>query len=223
MNNLKLDAAMSACKLIKDGQIVGLGTGSTVSYVLQEIGNRIKENELRIQGIPTSKATQELAQKMNIPLTTLEEHYDVDIAIDGADQVSSSLDLIKGGGGAHTREKIVAKQARKFVIIVDDGKLSEKLDIPVPIEILPFSRKVTSEILSTMSIKHSLRGLETNPLITDNGNYILDVDFGEIKVPGDLESKINSVIGVVENGIFSKMADEVHVASAKGINILKKG
>ncbi len=185
MTDLKRKAATSACRLIKDGQVVGLGTGSTVSYLIRELSQRIKEEELELLCIPTSKSTEALAQQRGIPLTTFEEHLDIDIAIDGADQVSAKLDLIKGGGAAHTREKIVATQARRFVIIVDEGKLSEKLNIPVPVEVLPFSWKVCAELLTTLGGKPSLRRSpeKAGPTITDNGNYILDVDFGEIRNP----------------------------------------
>jgi ribose 5-phosphate isomerase A len=222
MRNPKQEAAVSACRLISDGQVVGLGTGSTVRHLIHEISRRIKEEELRLLGIPTSKGTEALAQKEGIPLTTFEEHLGIDIAIDGADQVSAKLDLIKGGGAAHTREKIVATQARRFVIIVDEGKLSDNLDIPVPVEVLPFSWKVTAELLAAMGGKPTLRGLESGPAITDNGNYILDVDFGGIRNPENLESRINSVIGVVENGIFPGMAQEVHVGAANGVKIIRK-
>jgi ribose 5-phosphate isomerase A len=222
MRNLKLEAAVSACRLIRDGQVVGLGTGSTVSYLIYELSQRIKEEELKLLGIPTSKGTEALAREAGIPLTTFEEHRNIDITIDGADQVSAKLDLIKGGGAAHTREKIVATQAKRLVIIVDEGKLSEKLNIPVPVEVLPFSWKVTAGLLAAMGGKPSLRGLKSGPVITDNGNYILDVDFGEIRDPENLESRINSVIGVVENGVFPGMAYEVHVGTANGVKILRR-
>jgi ribose 5-phosphate isomerase A len=224
MRDLKHDAAVSACRLIRDGQIVGLGTGSTVSYLIRELSQRIKEEELQLLCIPTSKGTEALAQQAGIPLTTFEEHLDIDIAIDGADQVSEALDLIKGGGAAHTREKIVATCARRFLIIVDESKLSEKLNIPVPVEVLPFSWKVSSEFLTAKGGKPSLRGSpeKVGPTITDNGNYILDVDFGEIRDPENLEARINSVIGVVENGVFPGMAHEVHVGTADGVKILRR-
>lgn len=224
MRDLKHDAAVSASRLIRDGQIVGLGTGSTVSYLIRELSQRIKEEELQLLCIPTSKGTEALAQQVGIPLTTFEEHLDIDIAIDGADQVSEALDLIKGGGAAHTREKIVATQARRFVIIVDESKLSGKLNMPVPVEVLPFSWKITAELLTEKGGKPSLRGSpeKVGPAITDNGNYILDVDFGEIRDPENLEALINSVIGVVENGVFPGMAHEVHVGTANGVKILRR-
>lgn len=222
MRDLKQKAAASACRLVKDGQLVGLGTGSTVSYLIRELSRRIKEEELRLLCIPTSKGTEALAVKMGIPLTTFQEHLDLDIAIDGADQVSRSLDLIKGGGAAHTREKIVAAQARRFVIIIDEDKFSEELDIPVPVEVLPFSWKVTARHLTAIGGKPSLRRNpeRAEPILTDNGNCILDVDFNEITNPKSLETEINSIIGVVENGVFPGMVHEVHVGTADGVKIL---
>lgn len=220
--NLKLEAAKSACRLVEDGQLLGLGTGSTVSCLIHELARRIQEEELELMCIPTSKGTEVQARKMGIPLTTFEEHLDLDMAMDGADQISKSLDLIKGGGAAHTREKIVATRARRFVIIVDEGKLSDRLDIPVPVEVLPFSWRVSAEHLKEIRGKPTIRKTSKGLTITDNGNYILDVDFGVITNPKSLETEINSVIGVVENGVFPGMAHEVHAGTADGVRILHR-
>lgn len=224
MDNLKKAAAESACRLIEDGVVVGLGTGSTVAYLIEELSRRIADNGLNIVCIPTSRGTELLAREKNIPLATLEDYQKVDIAIDGADQVSRSLDLIKGGGAAHTREKIIASLADKFVVIVDERKLSEDLSIPVPIEVLPFSWKAVAQKLEGIGAKPLLRyGLgKAGPVITDNGNYIIDADFGVIKDPEELEDRINIIKGVVENGIFPGMTDEVHVGTKSGVKILEK-
>jgi ribose 5-phosphate isomerase A len=224
MEHLKQAAARSACSLIKDGQILGLGTGSTVAYLIEELSRRVYEEELEVTCIPTSRGTELLAREKGLPLTTLEEHRDIDLAIDGADQVARSLDLIKGAGAAHTREKIVAVLARRFIVIVDEGKLSEKLSLPVPVEVLPFSWKAVAERLGAMKGRAELRqgSGKAGPVITDNGNYILDAAFGVIENPEKLEAEINLIKGVVENGIFPGMAHEVHVGTKNGVKVLRK-
>ncbi len=217
--NLKEIAAASAVKLIKDGQIVGLGTGSTMRYALKEIARRIYEDELEILCIPSSLDTQFLAVESGIPLTTFEEHQSIDIAIDGADEADGVLNLIKGGGAAHTREKIIARHAKRFVVIVDESKVKNKLSMPVPVEVLPFAWKVVESELKKLKGIPKLRKAESKagPVITDNGNFVLDVDFGEIRNPKKLEEEINAIAGVIENGIFAGMASEVHVGTKKGV------
>ncbi|MFQ6137408.1 MAG: ribose-5-phosphate isomerase RpiA [Candidatus Hydrothermarchaeales archaeon] len=219
--NLKELSAISAVKLVEDGQILGLGTGSTMYYAIREIGRRIREEGLEILGIATSIATEKLAKENGIPLTTLQEHQGIDIDIDGADQVDKDLNLIKGGGGAHFREKIVALCAKKFVVIVDESKLVEKLDMPVPVEVLPFAWRIVSNSLGGLNGNPKLRLLNDQPFITDNKNLILDVDFGVIRDPGNLEGEINSIVGVIENGIFTGLTSEVHVGTRDGVKILK--
>lgn len=224
MEHLKQAAAQSACSLIKDGQILGLGTGLTVNYLIEELSRRIYKEEFEIACIPTSDGTELLAREKGIPLATIDERRDIDLAIDGADQVARSLDLIKGGGAAHTREKIVAALARRFVVIVDEGKLSEKLSLPVPVEVLPFSWRAAAERLEAMKGRAVLRQgyRKAGPVVTDNGNYILDVDFGVIENPEKLEREINLIKGVIENGIFPGMAHEVHVGTKNGVKVLRR-
>ncbi len=219
--NPKERAAISGARLVKDGQVVGLGTGSTAQYALKELARRIRGEDLEISGIPTSTATEKMARELGIPLSTLQEHEVVDIDIDGADQVSKSCELIKGGGGAHFREKMVALASRRFVVIVDESKMSGKLKMPVPVEVLPFSWRHTDRWLRKKGGKPSLRQKDGTPFVTDNGNYVLDVDFGVIDEPRKLEAEINSVPGVLENGLFAGMACEVHVGSEKGVRIIK--
>lgn len=214
-------AAVSGARLVRDGQVVGLGTGSTAQYAIRELAKRIKDEGLEIIGIPTSEATEKMARKLGISISTLQEHDVVDIDIDGADQVSDGCDLIKGGGGAHFREKMVALASRRFVVIVDESKLSMRLGMPVPVEVLPFSWSHTESRLRKIGGKPSLRREDGAPFVTDNGNYILDVGFGVIDAPKKLEVEINSVPGVLENGIFASIASEVHVGSAKGVKIIK--
>lgn len=220
--DLKEVAAASAVSLVRDGQILGLGTGRTVGRALKLLARRIRDEELEIMGVPTSIATEKEARRLGIPLTTLQEHPALDLDIDGADQVSRRLDLIKGGGGAHFREKIVALASKKFYVIIEEGKLAEALDIPVPVEVLPFSWSLTRKWLDAKGADSKLRKVGGKPVVTDNGNFILDADFGRIEDPKALEAEINSISGVVENGIFADMACEVHVGTKKGPKVLKK-
>ncbi len=217
--NLKEMAAMSAVKLVKDGQIVGLGTGSTAYFAIKELERRIREEALDVTGIPTSKATEKIARKAGIPLTTLQEHDEIDIDIDGADQVDSRLNLVKGGGGAHFREKLVASNSRRVVIIVDESKITSKLSYPVPVEVLPFSFVPVKKKLEALGSVPKLRMAGKTPFITDNLNYVIDCDFGVMEEPGKLEAKINSITGVIENGIFTGLTSEVHVGTKKGVKI----
>lgn len=220
--NLKEAAAKSATTLVEDGQIVGLGTGSTATFAIQEIARRVKDEALDILGVPTSIATERLARSLDIPLTTLEEHPKVDIDIDGADQMDAALNLIKGGGGAHTREKVVAKHAAKFVVIVDETKISDTLNIPVPVEVVPRSWESIALKLAGLGGKPGLRTSKRGPFITDNDNYIIDYDFGIITNPESLEKDINSINGVIDNGIFVGLTSEVHIGTANGIKIKTK-
>lgn len=219
--NLKEIAAKSAASLVEDGQVVGLGTGSTAAFAIQEIADRIKGEGLDIIGIPTSIATERMAESLGIPLTTIEEHPDIDIDIDGADQVDAVLDLIKGGGGAHTREKIVAKHSKLFAVIVDESKISDTLNIPVPVEVEQDLWKSAAKEIKELGGHPRLRIVSQAPFITDNDNYVIDCDFGAITSPAPLEKDINSIDGVIDNGIFVGLASEVHVGTAGGVKILK--
>ena len=221
---LKRNVGYAAAKLVKDGDIVGLGTGSTTFHFIEKLGKRIAEEEIEIMGIPTSYQSFLLANENGIPVTTLEEH-DIDIAVDGADEVDSSLNLIKGGGAAHTMEKIVDSAASKFIVIVDDSKIVDKLGaFPVPVEVIPQSCRTVSDHLKQFGGAPVLRMGERKggPVITDNGNFVLDVKFESIEDPAYLEKELNYIPGVVENGIFSGVADEVIVGSSEGIKRLKK-
>lgn len=219
--NQKEIAARSAAALVKDGQIVGLGTGSTAAFAIEEIARRIKQEGLDIIGIPTSIATEKMARSLDIPLTTIEEHPEIDIDIDGADQVDAKLQLIKGGGGAHTREKIVAKHSRVFAVIVDESKISDNLNMPVPVEAEQEAWKSVAKELKERGGNPGLRIISNAPFITDNDNYIIDCDFGALENPKDLEKDINSIDGVIDNGIFVGLTSEVHVGTENGIKILK--
>jgi ribose 5-phosphate isomerase A len=223
---LKRIAAESAVKEVKDGDVVGLGTGSTTYYAIRALGDRVREEGLSIKAIPTSVDTRIHALEFGIPITTFEEFDQVDIAIDGADQISEKLELVKGGGGALFREKVVASNAKRFIVIADESKLTKRLSMPVPIEVLPFAWRVAERALIKMGVKSvAMRRAKgkVGPLITDNGNYILDADFGEISEPEKLETEINKIVGVLENGLFtSSMVSEVHLGTKEGVRILKK-
>ncbi|BAW31144.1 MAG TPA: ribose 5-phosphate isomerase A [Methanothermobacter sp.] len=216
--NLKKMVAYKAAEEITDGQVVGLGTGSTARYFIERIGMRIQEEELDILAIPTSYQSLFLARDWQIPLTSITEH-DVDIAVDGADEVDKDLNLLKGGGAAHTQEKIIDYSASEFIVIVDDSKLSERLGKPVPVEVIPVSSRLVCEELNSMGAKVQIRmsDAKDGPVITDNGNFVIDADFGSIEDPSKLEYEINSIPGVLENGIFSRGVDRVIVARKDGI------
>ncbi len=215
-------AGEKAAELVRDGDVVGLGTGSTVKYTILELGRRIREESLEISGIPTSEATRLLAIEQGIPLVSFEEVERVDIAIDGADQVSKRLELIKGGGGALFREKVVAANSKEFIVVVSQDKLSDFLNMYVPVEVLPFAWKPVQRKLQRLGARVKLRegSGKAGPVITDNGNYILDASFGKITNPKELEEEINSIVGVVENGIFTLNVSRVIVGEPSGVRYL---
>lgn len=223
---IKRKVAIESVKLIKDGQIVGLGTGSTAKYMIDELGRRVREEGLQILGIPTSLWTSKRAKKNKIPLTTLDENPKLDIAIDGADQVDPELNLIKGLGGALTREKIIDTAAEELVIIIDESKLVEKLGVNqvVPIEIIPIALAPVIEKLRKLGGKTKVRSVkDTGDLfMTDNGNYIVDVAFGAITNGKILETKINIIPGVVENGLFIGITKIVFVGYKNRVDRIEK-
>ena len=223
-NILKENVGKEASKLIKDGQVVGLGTGSTTHHFIRFLGERVKNEELDILGIPTSFQSLILARESGIKVTTLDEH-DIDISVDGADEVSPNLDLIKGGGAAHTIEKLVDSSADEFVVIVDDSKMVDSLGaFPVPIEIIPESLRLVKNAVSEMGGVPDLRmGIQKDgPVITDNGNFVLDTKFDCIENPYELEIELNTIPGVLENGIFAGITDKVIVGKESGIEVIEK-
>lgn len=224
MDLLKQNVGKQAAALIEDGQVVGLGTGSTTVHFIKFLGQRVQDEQLDIMGIPTSFQSLILARELGIEVTSIDEH-DIDIAVDGADEVSSNLDLIKGGGAAHTKEKIIDASADKFVVIVDESKMVDKLGaFPLPIEIIPESLRLVKNALLDMNVDSQLRmGIQKDgPVITDNGNFILDASFNVIENPSQLEVELNSIPGVVENGIFSNVVDKVIVGRESGIEVINK-
>lgn len=210
----KRAAAEKAVSYIGDNMIVGLGTGSTASYAIQLIGQKAA-NGVKIQAVPTSLETERLAKENNIPL--LFEFEQIDVTIDGADEVDESGNLIKGGGGALTREKIVAAASKKEIIIVDGTKLVPTLGrFPLPVEGLPFGWKFVQKQLQSLGCEAKLRRKGEEVLITDNQNYIFDCMFNHISNPKELAMRINSIPGVVENGLFVGLTDLVIVGRADG-------
>lgn len=196
--------------------VVGLGTGSTAYWAIQRIGQRVQEG-LRIRAIATSSASEHQAKELGIPLISFADVQEIDLTIDGADEVDPNFQLIKGGGGALLREKIVASSSRKFIVIVDDSKLVERLGrFPLPIEIVRFGYEATIHKLRELGCEPVLREVEGQAYITDNGNYIVDAYFGSIADPKELESKLNMIPGVVENGLFVDMADRVIAGKRDG-------
>jgi ribose 5-phosphate isomerase A len=221
---LKKLAAEKALEYIEDGMIVGLGTGSTVEYALHKLGLLVKDG-LNIKGIPTSVHTKRIAKEQNIPLTTIEENPEIDVTIDGADEVDSNLNLIKGGGGALTREKIIAFNSKKVIIVIDDSKIVKALgiDFDLPVEVVKFGWSSVKKVLEDFKCNVKLREIMDNePFITDNGNYILDCEFERIEDPITMEVELNSIPGVVENGLFVGLVDEAIVGSTQGILTLNK-
>ncbi|MCL4452319.1 MAG: ribose-5-phosphate isomerase RpiA [Candidatus Thermoplasmatota archaeon] len=205
----KLSAAKRALSYVKDDMTIGLGTGSTTAYFLRLLSEQVCDG-LAIVGIPTSKSTEKMARKLGIKVAT-DFSGILDADFDGADEVDSSGNLVKGGGGALTREKIIASNSRKFIVLVDDSKLTEGhlSRSKIPVEILPFMAQLTLNKLKTMAISCEVRKSFT----TDNGNYIVDCNFGKIDEPGHLESQIKMIPGVVEVGLFVKMANKIIVGS----------
>ncbi|KKG01099.1 ribose 5-phosphate isomerase A [Methanosarcina mazei] len=213
----KRAAGIAAAGLVSSGMVVGLGTGSTVAYTIKELGRRVKEEGLDILGVVTSYQSEMLAIDAGIRLTTLSQDPELDIAIDGADQIDSNLYAIKGGGAAHTREKIVSVSAKRFVVVADDSKTSTQLDKPVPVEVLPFAKEPAVDRIRKLGGEPRLRSAvkKDGPVITDNGNFVLDVEFGVIKDPEALALQLSAVPGVVEHGIFSNV-DELYIGKKDG-------
>jgi ribose 5-phosphate isomerase A len=203
----KESAGRVAAKLVNDGEVVGLGTGSTAYFAVIALGERVKAG-LKIIGIPTSVHTEELARSVGIPLTTLDQHPEIDITIDGADEVDPKLNLIKGGGGALLREKIVASVTRKMVVVADSSKAVATLGkFPLPVEVIAFARTVVEKRIAALGGSPKLRMKpDGSVFITDNGNQILDCSFGTIPDPAVLARSLSETPGVVEHGLFIGMA-----------------
>ncbi|WP_066412907.1 ribose 5-phosphate isomerase A [Halorubrum aethiopicum] len=239
---MKRRAGESAAEAVDDGDVVGLGTGSTAAHAIRAIGARVDAG-LDVRGVATSFASRERALEAGIPLVDLDEvtgpdAAGIDVAVDGADQVAvggenssdggadrvaGDLDLIKGGGGAHAREKLVDSAAERFVVVADPSKEAAVLDRAVPVEVLPSARGVVAEAVRAAGGEATLRRAERKdgPVVTDNGNLLLDCAFGEIPEPEALSGTLAGTPGVLEHGLFVGLADEVHVGTAEGVRILE--
>ena len=215
--NVKQAAAEEAVTYIKSGMTIGLGTGSTTYFAIKKIGARVAEEGLQIRAIATSERSEALAKELNIPIVGFEDFNELDITIDGADEVDENLNLIKGGGGALLREKIVSMQTRKNIIVVDESKLVTHLGrFPLPVEVVPFALTVVNKKMQQLGCTTTLRKAEGETYITDNQNYILDCHFGKITNPAALHETINDITGVVDNGLFIQRASLVIAAYGNG-------
>ncbi|PFO79749.1 ribose-5-phosphate isomerase RpiA [Bacillus cereus] len=221
MTNLKRKVGKYAADFIKDGMKIGLGTGSTVYWTIQKLGQLISEG-LTIQAVATSIETEKLAEQLSIPLISLSDVDYLDLTIDGADEINPDLHVIKGGGGALLREKIVATSSKKLIIIADESKLVKDLGtFPLPIEIVPFAWEQTAKRIQSLGCQTILRIQNNQAFITDNGNMILDCVFqNRIKNPIDTHQQLKMLTGVIETGLFINMVDKAILATEKGIKEL---
>ncbi len=219
--SLKEAAAERAVSRLTNGMAVGLGTGSTAYFVVAAVGRKLQEGRLHdLRCIPTSERTAEQARSLGIPLVDFDRYPALDVTIDGADEVSPKLDLVKGLGGALLREKIVAAASRRLIIVVDDGKLVPALGVkaPLPVEVVPFGWETLPARIRALGAETILRkNPDGKPFVTDGGHYILDCRWNRIDDPVDLERKLKSLVGVVETGLFIGMASEVIVAGQAGV------
>ncbi|PLR89075.1 ribose-5-phosphate isomerase RpiA [Bacillus sp. T33-2] len=218
----KKSAGEKAVELIKDGMTVGLGSGSTIYWTLQKLGELVK-NGLNVKGIPSSRRTEQWATGFGIPLTDFSEVSSLDLAIDGADEVDSDFNLIKGGGGSLLREKIVDAASGELIIVVDDSKIVSRLGrFALPVEVVPFGWEITARKITGLGCKPKLRTRDNGVFLSDNGNYILDCQFDSIPDPHELHKNLKLLLGVVETGLFIGMANKVIVGEANGVRILEK-
>lgn len=222
--NLKQMVGIESATYIKDGMTVGLGTGSTAFYMVEELGRRIKEEQLDIIGVTTSKATQEQALTLGIPLKSIDDVDHVDITIDGADEISADFQGTKGGGAALLFEKIVATNSKENIWIVDESKMVEHLgSFPLPVEVIPYGSQQLLKLFTEKQLNPTIRQTnEGTPLLTDSGNYIIDLHLEKIDAPSELGSWLDHQVGVVEHGLFLNIATRVIVGrSDKGVETIE--
>jgi ribose 5-phosphate isomerase A len=222
---LKQKAGWYAVEFVKSGMVVGLGHGSTAIFAVRCIAQLLQEGRLQdVLGVPCSRQVEAEAQRLGIPLTTLDEHPVVDLTIDGADEVDPDLNLIKGGGGALLREKIVAQASRREIIVVDESKLSPALGThwPVPVEVIPFGWRAQAAYLESLGAPTLRLDADGTPFETDQGNLILDCNFGPIPDPSQLAGRLNERAGIVEHGLFIGLATDVIVAGAEGVRHIRR-
>lgn len=218
----KKAAGEKAVAYIQDGMTLGLGSGSTVYWMLKQLGELVREG-LNVKGVPSSRRTERWAQEFGIPLADFSTVKRIDLAIDGADEVDPAWQLTKGGGGSLVREKIVDAIADQFIVIVDETKMVESLGaFPIPVEVVPFGWEVTASRIAKLGTEPKLRIKEDTIFVSDNGNYILDCPFKEITNPRWLHEEFKAMVGVVETGLFIDLADVVIVGKDKGTEIVER-
>ena len=219
----KQAAARAAVELVQPGTVVGLGSGSTATFAIHFLAERIRDG-LKIVGVPTSQASMRVAQQLGIPLTTLEQNPSIDIDIDGADEIDPQLNLIKGGGGALLREKVIASAAKRFIVVAESVKLVPRLGkFPLPVEVIPFAEPLVRKRIEALGAQVSLRKYAYgNPYVTDEGHHILDCNFGEIADPAALNARLHEIPGVVEHGLFIGMAETAFVGKDGGVVQVKR-
>jgi len=225
-DELKQQAAFFAAGFVESGMVIGLGTGSTTQFALERLGELIGSGRLRgVIGIPSSLRTEKAARELGIPLTDFEAHPVIDVTIDGADEVDPELNLIKGGGGALLREKVLAQATRRNVIIVDESKLARRLGTKwaLPVEVVPFARAAEERFITSLGAVVTLRAKDGRPVATDQGNLLLDAAFGPMENPAAIAGQLNGRAGIVEHGLFLGLAHDVIVAGKDGIRHLKRG
>jgi ribose 5-phosphate isomerase A len=229
MDALKRQAAARALEHVRDGMKLGLGTGSTAKHFVELLGEKVKGG-LRVVGVPTSEATRAQAQASGVPLTTLDEIDHLDLTVDGADEIDPALNLIKGGGGALLREKIVAAASDRMIVIADDGKWVESLGrFPLPIEVIPFGLAATQRALADAFVRAGVsgqmlvrKGADGHVFVTDGGHWIVDVRLGEIQDAPRLAGLLSAIPGVVEHGLFIGLASTAILAGAQGIRVIER-
>ncbi|MFB6137397.1 MAG: ribose-5-phosphate isomerase RpiA [Halobacteriaceae archaeon] len=215
----KRRAGESAAEAVEDGDVVGLGTGSTAAHAIDALGRAV-DRGLSIRGVPTSFQARERAREAGVPVVDLADVSTVDVAIDGADQVAGT-DAVKGGGAAHAREKVVDAAAERLLLVVDERKVADDLSAAVPVEVLPVARSTVAASVAALGGSADLRDAERKdgPVVTDNGNLVLDCAFGEIEDPGALAAELAALPGVVAHGLFVGLADEVHVGTPSAVTV----
>jgi len=216
-------AAKKSLDFVEDGMVVGLGTGSTATRFIKLLGNRVKRG-LKIRAIPSSNTSKELAEALSIPVINFQQCPEIDVTIDGADEIAPGLALIKGGGGALLHEKIIASASRRFIVIADSSKVVTRLGkVPLPVEVVPIASPLVARRLMQMGFRSTIRRLDTgSDFITEEGNLILDCDCGEIQDADTLAASIRNIVGVVEHGLFLHMAERALVSDGADVKTLFK-
>ncbi len=222
MEALKKQAALKAAEFVKGNMILGLGTGSTTSYFVEEVGRLVKEEGLNIIGVTTSSVTSKQAQELGIPLKDIDDVDDVDLTVDGADEVDPSFNGIKGGGGALLMEKVVATPSKDYIWVVDESKLVDTLGaFKLPVEVVQYGAMQVFKIFEEKGYKPAFREKDGQRFVTDMKNYIIDLDLGRIEDPIALGKELKQMVGVVEHGLFNQMVKKVVVAGQNGVTVLE--